>query len=132
MVPGASVRAAKIATRKGVSNVSVDVHHLLTSHAVTTASRVLPSAMALEVAIDPKVVAFAMSAPAPKAGQARLPQSRHAASASPLGGQTGLALGWSDAMASPSFASTKYANPRAIGPRILAASGESFESVSVM
>jgi hypothetical protein len=47
------------------------------------------------------------------AGQTRFPHSRQDASANPLGGQTGLALGCCEASASPNLANTKYARPRA-------------------
>jgi hypothetical protein len=89
------------------------VHHLLTSDAVTTPSRVFPMAIAMEVAIDPNVIALARKAPLAMAGQTRFPHSRQDASASPLGGQIGLALGCSDATASPNLANRRYPSPRA-------------------
>ena len=41
------------------------------------------------------------------AGEIRLPNNMTAANANPVGGQIGLALGWIDASARPTFASTK-------------------------
>ena len=68
---------------------------------------VLPAAMAREVTVEPKVVALARNAPTATAAQTRFPHSRNAASAKPLGGQIGLALGCSEASVSPSLARTK-------------------------
>ena len=70
-------------------------------------------AIAMEVVIDPNVIALARNAPLAMAGQTRFPHSRQDASASPLGGQIGLALGCSDAAASPDLANRRYASPRA-------------------
>jgi hypothetical protein len=70
-------------------------------------------AIAMEVVIDPNVIVLARNAPLAMAGQTRFPHSRQDASASPLGGHTGLALGCSEATASPNLADRKYASPRA-------------------
>ena len=112
-VPGANVTLEKTATRVGVAKGSSCVHHLLTSDAVSTASRVLPMAIAKEVAIDPNVIASARNAPPAMAGQTRFPHSRQDASANPLGGQIGLALGCREATASPNLANRRYASPSA-------------------
>jgi len=100
-------------TRAGVAKGLSRVHHLLTSDAVNTPSSVFPTAIAMEVAIDPNVIALARNAPPAMAGQTRFPHSRQDASANPLGGQTGLALGCREASASPNLAKRKYARPRA-------------------
>src|SRR5215467_2317739 len=100
-------------TRAGVAKGLSRVHHLLTSDAVNTPSSVFPTAIAVEVAIDPNVIALARNAPLAIAGQTRFPHSRQDASANPLAGQTGLAFGCSEATASPNFANRRYANPRA-------------------
>jgi hypothetical protein len=55
----------------------------------------------------PAVVKLAAKAPAKMAGQSRRPPNSTAASASPLGGQIGLALGLIDAKARPSLAEIK-------------------------
>src|SRR5262249_17464564 len=106
-VPGANVTPEKTATRVGVPKGSSCVHHLLTSDAVSTASRVFPKAIAMEVAIDPNVIALARNARPAMAGQTRFPHSRQDASANPLGGQTGLALGCSEATARPNLANSR-------------------------
>src|SRR5215472_4894592 len=101
-------------TRAGVAKGLSRVHHLLTSDAVNTPSSVFPTAIAMEVAIDPNVIALARNAPPAMAGQTRFPHSRQNASANPLGGQTGLALGCTEATASPNLADRRYASPRAL------------------
>ncbi len=63
------------------------------------ASSVLPNAMTTDVVRVPAVVALAAKAPMKIAGQRRGPPSRTAASAMPLGGQIGLALGLAGAVA---------------------------------
>src|SRR5712691_3874798 len=78
-----------------------------------THSSVLPSAIAAEVEIDPAVVALAMNAPRKIAGHAGSPRNRTTASAKPVGGQIGLALGCSEARLKPSFARMRYAKPMA-------------------
>jgi hypothetical protein len=77
------------------------------SQAVSTASLVLPTAIAKEVKTEPKVVAFARNAPAATDGHTPGPNSMAAANANPLGGHTGLALGCRDARVNPSLASKK-------------------------
>ena len=64
-------------------------------------------AMRAEVSRVPAVVTLAAKAPMKIAGQTRRPQSSTAASARPVGGQIGLALGLMEASCRPSFASTK-------------------------
>ena len=64
-------------------------------------------AIAMEVAIDPNVIALAKNAPLAMAGQTRFPHSKHDASANPLGGQMGLAFGCSEASASPNLANRR-------------------------
>jgi hypothetical protein len=76
-------------------------------------SSVFPMAIAIDVASDPNVVAPARNAPLAMAGQTRFPHSRQNASANPLGGQTGLAFGCTEASARPILANRKYASPRA-------------------
>ena len=63
--------------------------------------------MTMEVVSDPAVVALAAKAPMKIAGHSRGPPSSTAASATPLGGQIGLALGLIEASIKPSLASTK-------------------------
>ena len=73
----------------------------------TTPSSVLPKAIRAEVSSVPAVVALAAKAPMKIAGQTLKPPSSTAASASPVGGQIGLALGLIEASCKPSLASTK-------------------------
>ena len=63
--------------------------------------------MTADVSSVPAVVALAAKAPTKIAGQIRKPASNTAASARPVGGQIGLALGLIEANRSPSLASTK-------------------------
>ena len=63
--------------------------------------------MTAEVASVPAVVALAAKAPMKIAGHIRKPPSSTAASARPVGGQIGLALGLTEASCNPSLASTK-------------------------
>ena len=116
IVPGPTARLANLATPEGVSKVAEPPDHLSSSHAVRTASSVLPAAIAKDEAGEPNVVALAKNAPIAIAGHMRIPHSSKAASANPLGGHTGLALGCSDASASPSLASKKYASARTTSP----------------
>ena len=63
--------SANVATVVGAANASRPPHQRLTRYAPTTASSVLPAAIAAEVAIDPAVVALTISAAMKMAGQAR-------------------------------------------------------------
>src|SRR5262245_53113681 len=60
------------------------------------------------VTLHPVMPALAISAPARIAGQYRNPRTRSAARAMPVGAHTAVALGWRNAMLSPSFAATTY------------------------
>ena len=62
--------------------------------------------MSADVSSVPAVVALAAKAPMKIAGQIRRPPSSTAASARPVGGQIGLALGLIEASRKPSLAST--------------------------
>src|SRR5215475_633822 len=98
------------------------------SQAVMMASRLFPAAVVADVAKLPSVVTFAgvatfasvvtfaRNAPRAIAGHTRVPHNNRAASARPLGGHTGLALGCSEANARPAFASPKYANANSAHP----------------
>jgi hypothetical protein len=66
-----------------------------------------PVAMPKDVKAEPAVVRFARKAPAKTPGQTRRPKARKAASAIPVGGQTGVALTWRNASLSPSLAAIK-------------------------
>jgi hypothetical protein len=63
-----------------------------TRTAPSTASSVLPSAMASDVATEPAVLILMRKAPTKITGQRPTPLIRKAASAMPAGGQTGVAL----------------------------------------
>src|SRR5437868_9938033 len=76
-------------------------------------SRVFPMAIAADVAIEPAVVALIRNAASKIAGQTRYPNKRTAASAMPVGGHIGEALGLTDASDKPAFAETKYRTPTA-------------------
>jgi hypothetical protein len=107
IVPGRSVRQANTTTWDGSSNRCVDALNRLNSVAVISASSVLPLAIREDVESEPNVVALAKNAPAAIAGHNPFPHKRRLASASPLAGHTGLALGCSDASVSEPFASIK-------------------------
>jgi hypothetical protein len=68
-----------------------------TKYAAVNASRVLPAAIAKDVAMEPYVPALTKKAPAKTAGQTQDPKSRHAASDMPEGAQIAVALGLTDA-----------------------------------
>lgn len=68
-----------------------------TSAAPASASAALPAAIPSEVAMDPAVVTLATNAPRKIAGHHRCPPSTSAASAIPVGGQSGVALAWTTA-----------------------------------
>ena len=104
---GPMLMRANFATLGVVSKVRVPAHHLSISMPPTAASRVLPMAIASEVASEPAVVTFAIRAPAHTAGNTRWPNSSTMARANPVGGQTAVALGLYDASWSPNLASRK-------------------------
>src|SRR5262245_44679866 len=104
---GPTAIRANFATLPEVSKVRRPAHHLSIRKPPTAASRVFPVAIASEVASEPAVVAFAIRAPANIAGQTRRPNSSTMASANPVGGQTGVALGLEEASWSPNLASRK-------------------------
>jgi len=81
----------------------------LSSVAATTASSGLPTAVNTATAIGASVVAFARNAPTATPGQTRRPRSSIAATATPDGGQTSVAVTPTVASVSPSLAARKYA-----------------------
>src|SRR5262245_23030738 len=91
IVPGTRVRTANKTTSDGPSNRRA--FNRFSSSAVISASSVLPPAIRADVDSEPKVVALVTNAPAAIAGHSPFPHKRRLASASPLGGHTGLALG---------------------------------------
>src|SRR5712692_530320 len=70
------------------------------------ASRVLPVAMPTEVRTEPAVVTLTRNAPIKMAGQKRRPRAINVATAMPVGGHTGVALGWTEAKRRLSLAAT--------------------------
>ena len=72
-------------------------------------------AMPSDVPTEPAVVMLTRNAPTKMAGQRRIPKSSSAASARPVGGQTGEALTWRKARIRPSFPATKYVPINRIG-----------------
>src|SRR5438128_4688820 len=80
---------------------------ILTRSAPSRPSKVLPSAMPIEVTIDPVVVTFTRKAPAKTAGHTRGPSSRNEANAIPVGGQTGETLSLTTARLRPSLPARK-------------------------
>ena len=93
IVPGANAKPANRTTWSGVSKVFVDAVHRFSSEAVISPSSVLLHAIKEEVNSEPAVLALVRNAPAAIAGQSLFPHSRKLASANPLGGHKGLALG---------------------------------------
>ena len=93
IVPGRRVRQANKTTWDGPSNRCVDAVNRFSSAAVISASSVLPTAISEDAGSEPRVVTLARNAPAAIAGHSPFPHKRKLASASPLGGHTGLALG---------------------------------------
>src|SRR5262245_44684703 len=100
IVPGTSAKTANMTTWSGVSKVFVDAVHRSSADAVISPSGVLPPPLGEGVTREPAVVTLARNAPAAIAGQSLFPHSRKLASANPLGGHTGLALGWPEASVS--------------------------------
>src|SRR5439155_1497136 len=78
-------------------------------YAPNTASAVLPAAMPVAAVSGTAVAALARSAPKKTAGQYRGPSTRSAASARPVGGQTGEMDSPIAAYRRPTRATTKYA-----------------------
>ena len=70
-------------------------------------SRVLPTAMAIEVETEPAVVTFTRKAPSKIAGQMRYPSTKAAANAIPVGGHTAVALAFTKASRSPNLPAAK-------------------------
>src|SRR5215470_10993805 len=94
-------------TPAGVSNVARPSDQRFVRYPPTRHSSVLPSAMSAAVESEPAVVALASRAATKTAGHIRYPHSSAEASASPVGGQMGVALGFIDASSRPSFAAAK-------------------------
>jgi len=107
VVLASAARSVKAPTPRARSKARVPPAKRFTSEAPTTASSVLPAAMPSDVATDPAVVRLARKAPSSTAGEARSPRISSAASAIPAGGQTAVALAWTKARLSPSFAVRK-------------------------
>src|SRR5512147_1454954 len=107
IAPGARAMSANLPTPSGVVNAPRPPAQRLTSQAETSASNALPHAIAAEVASEPAVSALAAKAPTKIAGQMRYPQRRVTAIAKPVGGQTGVALGWIEASVRPALARMK-------------------------
>src|SRR5262245_13763470 len=77
------------------------------------ASSVLPNAMPIDVRIDPVVLTLTRNAARKVGHQAGRPIRRTAAMAMPVGGQTGVTLGLTDARDNPNLAVATYATNRA-------------------
>ena len=76
-------------------------------NAPATASSVFPIAITAETPGGNGVVRFAKNAPSAIAGQTRYPSTSTAASAIPVGGQTAVALAFTNASDNPSLADKK-------------------------
>ena len=59
--------------------------------------------MPSEVATEPAVVTLTRKAPAATIGHVRVPRTSSTASAMPVGGQTAVALAWTEAKRRPSL-----------------------------
>ena len=105
-VAGPTQTSANFATRAGVVKVCAPPDHCMIRKPPASASIVLPSAIKADVANVPAVVALAANAPTRIAGHIRRPPNSTAASAMPVGGQIGLALGLTEANCKPSLART--------------------------
>src|SRR2546428_12707233 len=90
------------------SNASRPPANLLTREAPSRASSVFPAATPSEVRGVPAVVRLARNAPRSTPGQTRVPMSKRAARAIPVGGQTAVALAFRNARVRPSLAAVKY------------------------
>src|SRR5262245_6217898 len=118
IVPGPRPSNTNFASPVGVSKVLRPPVQMLARRPPTTASSVLPTAIADEVRIQCtlaafpiSVVAWAVNAPRKIAGQTPMPLNMTAAKARPVGGEIAAALGWIEARVRPTFARTKYAPP---------------------
>ena len=98
---------AKRMTCPGFSNASVPRAQRRVKRAATSASSVFPKPIAMELGRSPVVVWLASHAPRKMAGAASGPSRSSAAIASPVGGQTGVALGLIEASVSPALANRK-------------------------
>ena len=103
-VPASTAKRRKSGAR---SKARAPSAYRSTRAAPTTASSVFPAAMPSELAIDPAVVMLTRNAPMKIAGHTRTPNSSTAASAIPVGGQTGEALACTKAKCSPSLPARK-------------------------
>src|SRR5207245_1974362 len=83
----------------------------VTRAAPTSASSVLPAAIPSDDRTEPAVVTLTRKAPTKITGQMPRPSSSMAASAMPVGGQTGVALACTMAKARPSLPATTYTTP---------------------
>src|SRR5262245_14746546 len=92
IVAARRLMSAKRTTLPGLAKVSQPLDQRLTSQAPASASSMLPIPIATEVVMVPAVVALAAKAPNRIAGATRYPRNSIAASASPVGGQIGVAL----------------------------------------
>src|SRR5438309_7690867 len=88
------------------SNARRPLAYRMTRKEATTASRVLPVAMPIEDRTDPAVVRLTRKAPAKIGGQKRRPSATSVAIAIPVGGHTGVALGWTEARRRLNFPAT--------------------------
>jgi hypothetical protein len=98
---------AKRVTPPDVLKVVVPPDQRLISQPPTRHSNVFPTAIALQVVIEPAVVAFARKAPIRMAGEMRYPSSNTADTARPVAGQMGVTLGLIDASNKPALAQAK-------------------------
>src|SRR5437660_1684053 len=88
------------------SNARRPLAYRITRKDAMTASKVLPVAMPIEVRIEPAVVRLTRKAPAKMNGQKRRPRATSVAIAIPVGGHTGVALGWTEARRRLNFPAT--------------------------
>src|ERR1700729_382403 len=86
--------------------------------APNTGASVLPVAIAAAVQIGSELRALLTNAPIQMPGHTRYPQSKSAASAMPVGGQTAVTCFVANASVNPSFAATTYASATNNGIRI--------------
>src|SRR5260370_22530735 len=93
----------------GHSNARRPLAYRMTRKAAMTASKVLPVEMPIEVRTEPAVVRLTRKAPAKMNGQKRKPSATSVAIAMPVGGHTGVALGWTEARRRLNFPATMEA-----------------------
>src|SRR6266851_2935007 len=91
------------------SNAWRPLAYRMTRKEAMTASKVLPVAMPIEVRTEPAVLRLTRKAPAKMDGQKRIPRATSVAIAIPVGGHTGVALGWTEARRRLNFPATMYA-----------------------